>query len=416
MALTLRGKTYYYIKRVPKRFSAFDKRKFVKICLKTDSESEALRKIPNIEESLLSYWIALSDGTGEADKFEAMVKIAADRGVRYRPENELMSRGVDEVLRRIEDLNAGEADDTVVSGAVLGAVERPTIKLSQVCDEFFELEKDKTAKKNENQIRKWKNPRLKALKNFIEVVGDMDMAKVERDDALEFRDWWQDRILKEKLSENSANKDMTYLSGSFQTIIDRKRLPIQNPFTGLRFQEDENPRPPFSLEWIKEKFLDIKGPNQEARDIFLTLINTGCRPAEVAGLLPEDIRLTDNVPHIKIRPNTSRDLKNATSKRDMPLVGVSLTAMRRNPDGFPRYSGKDTFSAAMNKHLKVKGLLETKDHSVYGLRHSFEDRLLDLNVPDRVAADLMGHTTVRERYGSGASLDQKMEVLLRLAL
>ena len=124
MALIRRGKTYYFVKRVPKLFSDYDKRGTVQISLKTESESEALRKVPEVEDSLLNYWTALADGTGKTDKFEAMVKIAAGRGVRYRPENELMSRGVDEVLRRIEDLNAGEADDTVVSGAVLGTNEK----------------------------------------------------------------------------------------------------------------------------------------------------------------------------------------------------------------------------------------------------------------------------------------------------
>ena len=416
MALTLRGKTYYYIKRVPKRFAAWDKRKFVKVCLKTDSQSEALRKIPDIDESLHNYWVALCDGTGDADKYEAMVKVAADRGVRYRPENELMGRGLEEVLRRIEALNPSEADDPVVSGAVLGSAKRPTIKLSQISEMYFELQKDTLLGKSEDQIRRWKNPRKKAFKNLIALLGDVDMASVERDDALEFRDWWQNRIVDEKLTANSANKDMTYISASFQTLIDRKRLPLQNQFKGLRFQEKDNPRPPFSLDWIGDKLLTVDGPNDEARDIFLTLINTGCRPAEVAGLLPEDICLTHNVPHIKVRPNTHRDLKNASSKRDMPLVGISLTAMRRHPDGFPRYAGKDRFSDDMNRYLRQKGLLESEEHTVYGLRHSFEDRLLSLDVPDRLAADLMGHATQRERYGSGASLVQKLEALGRLAL
>ena len=134
MALTLRGKTYYYTKRVPKRFAAWDKRKFVKVCLKTDSQSEALRKIPDVEESLHNYWVALCDGTGDADKYEAMVQVAASRGVRYRPENELMGRGLEEVLRRIEALNPSEADDPVVSGAVLGSAKRPKIKLSQISE------------------------------------------------------------------------------------------------------------------------------------------------------------------------------------------------------------------------------------------------------------------------------------------
>lgn len=419
MALVQQGTIYYFVKRVPRRFAAYDVRKFVKVCLKTDSESEALRKVAEVEDNLEQYWVALSDGSGDEAKYDAMVKLAAARGVRYRPEKELMSRGLDEVLRRIEALEPSEAKDPVISGAVLGVAKRPTIKLSEINEMVFELEKTKLVGKSADQVRRYKNPKLKAFKNLVGVLGDVDIASIERDDALEFRDWWQDKIVEEDLTANSANKDITNVSAALQMVIDRKRLPMDNPFKGLRFEQGKTKaRPPFSVSWITEMFTEarVSGPDVEARDIFLALVNTGCRPAEVAGLLPEDIRLTDNIPHIKIRANANRQIKNSASERDLPLVGISLTAMRRHPDGFPRYAGKDKFSGVMNRYLRGNGLMETQDHTVYGLRHSFEDRLLKLKEPDRLCADLMGHATARERYGLGATLDHKLEVLTRLAL
>jgi integrase len=419
MALVQQGTIYYFVKRVPRRFAAYDVRKFVKVCLKTDSESEALRKVAEVEDNLEQYWVALSDGSGDEAKYDAMVKLAAARGVRYRPEKELMSRGLDEVLRRIEALEPNEAKDPVISGAVLGVAKRPTIKLSEINEMVFDLEKTKLVGKSEDQVRRYKNPKLKAFKNLVGILGDVDIASIERDDALEFRDWWQDKIVEEDLTANSANKDITNVSAALQMVIDRKRLPMENPFKGLRFEQGKTKaRPPFSVSWITETFTEarVAGPDVEARDIFLTLVNTGCRPAEVAGLLPEDIRLVDNIPHIKIRANANRQIKNSASERDLPLVGISLTAMRRHPDGFPRYAGKDRFSYVMNRYLKGNGLMETQDHTIYGLRHSFEDRLLKLKEPDRLCADLMGHATARERYGLGATLDHKLEVLIRLAL
>ena len=419
MALVQQGTIYYFVKRVPRRFAAYDVRKFVKVCLKTDSESEALRKVAEVEDNLEQYWVALSDGSGDEAKYDAMVKLAAARGVRYRPEKELMSRGLDEVLRRIEALEPNEAKDPVISGAVLGVAKRPTIKLSEINEMVFELEKTKLLGKSEDQVRRYKNPKLKAFKNLVGILGDVDIASIERDDALEFRDWWQDKIVEEDLTANSANKDITNVSAALQMVIDRKRLPMENPFKGLRFEQGKTKaRPPFSVSWITEMFTEarVAGPDAEARDIFLTLVNTGCRPAEVAGLLPEDIRLADNIPHIKIRANANRQIKNSASERDLPLVGISLTAMRRHPDGFPRYAGKDKFSGVMNRYLRGNGLMETQDHTIYGLRHSFEDRLLKLKEPDRLCADLMGHATARERYGLGATLDHKLEVLIRLAL
>lgn len=67
----------------------------------------------------------------------------------------------------------------------------------------------------------------------------------------------------------------------------------------------------------------------QARLIVYALIETGCRPSEIANLLPEDIRLGDAVPHIRIRPRKGREIKTQTSIREIPLVGVSLEAMKR---------------------------------------------------------------------------------------
>jgi integrase len=146
------------------------------------------------------------------------------------------------------------------------------------------------------------------------------------------------------------------------------------------------------------------------------MINTGCRPSEICGLMADDIRLSDNIPHIKIRSNDARALKNQSAQRDMPLVGIALDAMRRHPEGFARYRGKDKFSDTVNKYLRKNGLLESAGHSAYSLRHSFEDRMLALNLPDRLAAELMGHALKRERYGAGPSLAQKADVVVRLAI
>jgi hypothetical protein len=41
--------------------------------------------------------------------------------------------------------------------------------------------------------------------------------------------------------------------------------------------------------------------------------------------------------------------------------------------------------------MRENGLRETPEHSVYSLRHSFEDRLLDRDVDERIRRDLMGH-------------------------
>lgn len=74
-------------------------------------------------------------------------------------------------------------------------------------------------------------------------------------------------------------------------------------------------------------------------------------------------------------------------------------------------SGADSFSAPMNKHLRAKGLFPEPGQSVYSLRHSFQDRLINANVLDRIQTQLMGHKFDRSEYGVGADLTKKREIL-----
>jgi integrase len=111
-----------------------------------------------------------------------------------------------------------------------------------------------------------------------------------------------------------------------------------------------------------------------------------------------------------------RTLKTNHSRRIIPLTGISLTAFQQFPNGFPRYADNPTLSDTINKFLRENGLMESERHTLYSLRHSFEDRMLAAGVDERIRRDLMGHALNRERYGSGADLKQLQELLLKIAL
>jgi hypothetical protein len=57
--------------------------------------------------------------------------------------------------------------------------------------------------------------------------------------------------------------------------------------------------------------------------------------------------------------------------------------------------------------MRENDLFPSEKHSLYSLRHSFQDRLTSANAGDRVQTDLMGHKFSREKYGNGASLQDK---------
>lgn len=421
MKLIQRGTTYYIRKRVPQRFAAVEPRQTVWISLHTDSQTLAQTKAPAAWAEMNEAWEARLAGNSEdaEERFEAARELAQARGFRYLPAKKVAALPTRIILDRVEAVMtvAGEPDK-LEAAAILGGAQEPPLTVQRALDLYWTLAKDKALGKSEDQVRRWKNPRLKAVRNFIDVVGDKPIKDITGDDMLDFRQWWVERVESEGLTANSANKDLVHLSDVLRTVNRMKRLGLMLPLSDLALKEGEQrQRPPFSNDWIKDKLLKpgaLDGLNTEARCILLGMVNTGYRPSEGAGLGPDQIRLDTSIPHISIEPN-GRQLKSEYARRVIPLAGVSLAAFQECPEGFPRYADKATLSATINKFLRANNLLETPAKSMYSLRHAFEDRMLAAGVDDRIRRDLFGHRLDRERYGRGASLEQLHEIVQGLA-
>ena len=392
-------------RRVPKRYEAVEPRKFVWVSLHTDSQSVAASKATVAWDLMIEGWEArlAGDSSDAETRFEAARELAAVRGFRYLNASTVAKLPLEEILQRVETVPGTAAkSDLIEASEVLGGATEPPITVRRALELFWTLAADRTIGKSDDQQRRWKNPYIKALKNLIAVVGDKAIAQITGDDMLDFRQWWMDKIEAEKLTPNSANKDLTHIGSVLKTVNKMKRLGLVLPPSDLAFKAGEpNRRPPFSNQWIKDKLLApgaLKGLNTEARCIVLGMVNTGYRPSEGAALLPHHIRLEHSVPHISIEPD-GRQLKSSSSKRIIPLAGISLEAFRECPQGFPTYRDNPGLSDTVNKFLRENGLLETPGHTLYSLRHSFEDRMLAARVDDRIRRDLFGHSMLRERYG-----------------
>jgi len=418
MAIKKRGKTLSLYKRVPKRYESVESRKFIWLALHTDSPTVAERKAGPAWEALVEAWEAkLAGDTSDAEqRFAAARDLAAARGFRYLRADQVAKLPRGELLERIAAVGGTDANPDVRDAeALLGGAQQPAITVSRALELYWDLTADQLRGKSDDQVRRWKNPRIKAIKNFIAVVGDKPLDDITGDDMLDFRGWWLERMDAQDLTANSANKDLIHLGNVLKTVNKMKRLNLVLPLSDLSFKEGEaKQRPPFSTGWIRNELLApgaLDGLNDEAKAIFLAMINTGARPSELASLTADQIVLDSNVPYIKIEPH-ERQLKSRNARRVIPLIGVSLEAMRCHPEGFPRYRRTSaSLSATVNKYLRTHGLLETPAHTLYGLRHSFEDRLLAADVDERVRRDLMGHALNRERYGKGASLENLQAIL-----
>lgn len=416
---------WYFVKRVPRQFQALDRRGTVRIALHTDSEVEARSKAPEIERGLWAYWHALSRGdqSAAAKRFGAVKSIAEARGFAYRPAAELAAAEIEELVARLEALRQnGRLASPVEVEAVLGTVDPPEIPITQEMADHLTATADRTATMAEHQRRRYENTRRRTAADFASVVGDKSLKKITAEDATAFRDWWVERVVG-GMNPNTANKQIGHLSDLFKTVAKLRKESLGNPFAGLRLHEGQKTsRVPFSEQWIRTKLAApgaLDGLNPEARSILLVMVNTGARPIEIINAEARDWLVSEPIPYLRIRARRGALLKTSESWRDIPLVGVSLEAAKAiaSGGGCVRYRGdSSTWSATVGKYLGENGLREEPECTPYSLRHSFDDRLLDAGVDDRIRADLMGHKYARPSYGAGGRLVRVHMEIMRIAI
>jgi hypothetical protein len=421
-------------RRVPRDLVDLVGQSTIKIALGTDSLIVARQRVGAVNADCEAHWKALrlADGDEAANavraRFAAAQAQARRFGFDYRSVDDLATGPLEDLLARVEvagGAGAAEPRGRALAAGLLGGVPRPPLTWAAAFKLFEEATATDRTGFGPDQLRRWRNPRLLAIRNFEAVAGSVALAEITRSQALDFRAWWIDRILDEDMTGEAANKSFGFLSAMFRTVNDLQRLGLDNPFTGLSVklrQGDE--RLPFDTDWIANTLLapgTLSGLNDEARWVLFIKAETGARTREICGLDPDgpgggDIRIDADVPHIVIQPNQFRGLKNAHTRRSIPLVGAALSAAKAMPGGTGRYrTGADSLSATVNKFLRENNLLATPQHSFNSLRHSFEDRLTAVEALEKVQAALMGHRYARPRYGAGPSLAQKQALLRRIA-
>lgn len=426
--LSKRGGVWYYVRRVPKAFEAVDPRRPVKlstgIMVRDDrAGAKAARKAKQLEIDLEASWRASAGHTAQdaALRLDDARARAQALGLPYKPIEDVVREDLAEILRRVTALEAGDRrHDPATVAAAVGGVPLPAIMLSGLPGEVEIAKKAMLSKYSPNQLRKWRNGKVRAIARLVEVVGDKPFDRLSREDAVRFVDWWSERVADGEVVADTANRNLTHITGMISAVARRHRLALDRVFAGLRLEgEASRPRPPFSAWWIVNRLLapgSLDAMNAEERAILLVMVNTGARPSEIANLRAAHVHLEADIPHVQVRPD-DRVLKTEFSWRDLPLVGVSLQAMRQFPDGFPRYRDNgDALSAAANKFLEEHGLRETPKHTLYSLRHAFKDRLRETPATDELKDELMGHDTKKPKYGDGHGLHLKLKIVEQIAL
>lgn len=435
--LKRRGRMFHYLRRVPTRFRALDPRGTIQRTLRTASSLVAEERRDLLEAADHDYWAGLAGLALLEDDPDAQARLRAALETRYHAaclqavakgrgqtavETVLRDLALGTLLDRLEARGTAPGPATATAMAVRTA---PPAPLSAA----FELYCERIAAgdlilKSPAQRREWQRGKARSVNNFIQVVADKPIGEITREDALKFYAWWAQRF-KPKAgatapSGSAANRDLGTLRrlyAEYFAYFGEERA--VNPFHRLAFKAVSLGRiPAFEDAWVRERILvpgALDALNDQARYLLLTLIETGCRPSEVAALTRDDIVLDGAAPFIRIQPRHGREIKTLASIRDIPLVGVAEEAMRRAPQGFPRYRDRgNRLSRDLMAGLRDGGLLPSERHRVTSFRHAFEQRMLEAGIDFGLRCRLMGHAINRPAYGDGGSIAFRRRELLKI--
>jgi integrase len=253
----------------------------------------------------------------------------------------------------------------------------------------------------------------RTTKYLSEAIGEKTIGNIQKTDAILFRDYLVTRGLKGPSIGRVFGNARTIINIAFSELgIDKP-----NPFSGVFIDTSIGSarRNGFkSVDLLRLKKI-CHQYDDELRHILALICDTGMRLSEAVGLRHSDLALVHQYPHVMVQPNAHRRLKTASSTRSIPLVGDALWAAKRlaskNQNGeylitrYNRYDRTDgnSASAALNKWLKQN---EFVGYSVHSLRHSFRDRLREVECPVDIANQLGDwmNKGIGSQYGYGYQL------------
>jgi len=358
-----RDGVYYYVRRVPYDLTSHYGVKRLCFSLKTKSASAAVRASKSINQRLEDYWLGL----------------------------------------RLQNMDI-PAIQVVKSN---DAHENDTLLMSEACELYLRLKgvgKDKvfirTANRNTQYVTK--------------LLGDRPISSYSSNEAAQFRDWCVEQGMGIKTVKRVFASDRAIIN----LAISEEGFDCSNAFAKTYFPDDEgsNSRQPISITDIKKVQSLCRDNDDEMRWLIALISDTGMRLGEAAGLLKDDFKLDEPIPHIDLKPHPWRTLKTRGSQRLIPLTNEALWASKRlleaNNDSifaFPRYCDKtgckaNSASGGLNKWLHQ---YVPNNCVIHSFRHSIRDRLRAVECPSDIVDAIGGWKTsgVGHGYGNGYPLE-----------
>ena len=372
--LKRRSGIYYFTRRIPNDLQRQYKRDRLYVSLRTRSRRKAMAASERLSNELEALWS------------QAHIKSIVHR------------------ISPVEGLNATVTELSSGSATADEIVTLPPL-LSEALETYLNLKGRDRSPSFESSVRR-------SVSYLIAELGDKPIKSYSRIDALSLRD----ALMRRKLSVASIKRNFNNINALTGLVCRELGHSAPSTFRGLFFKEPAVQKQRIS---VPDKQLQVlqaqcRKVDDEARWLLALISDTGMRLSEAIGLSRDDIRLSDDTPHILIHPHPWRRLKTIGSKRKVPLIGSALWAAKRiistsgSSFAFPSFCNgqvlkSNSVSARLNKWLKLK---IGDEYVIHSLRHSFRDRLRAVDCPSEVADALGGWSTktVGQSYGAGHNL------------
>jgi integrase len=315
-------------------------------------------------------------------------------------------------------------------------------------------------KKSRNPSRTTLREFSYAIDRFVELHGDMPVAKITRRHVLHFREALQDLPIRRSGKLRNAplpelvewskhhpraprvsNATVNKLLGGVQAVALWARdngliaddAPWADPFANMRLSEDSPTREPWRLEELRLLFTSAvftkrarptAGRGEAAFWLPLLGLFTGARLGELAPLTTADVTTDEpsQIPMITIRedPEQDRRLKTAGSARVVPVhpelvrIGfLRFVEQARSKEGAsarlfplltpgPRGGFGEAWSKWFGRYIRDLGI-HNRASVFHSFRHGFKDALRAAEVSEDVNDALTGHAgpgTVGRQYGA----------------
>ncbi|MBA2658778.1 MAG: tyrosine-type recombinase/integrase [Nitrosospira sp.] len=421
-----RGTTFYYQKKIPLDLvDRYGGKVLIKVNLKTTDLKQVAIQVAKLNKQYESTWASLRHNPNMSPQSvrDSAIKLLAQYGLQPQfPQHD--ESGLDAFIDTLQAKEraytggTGEGEEEHISHEeFLSSVElealrlineKPQLRLSDALEVYLSGHPKKNDEKFVTYVQR-------VWDKLMGLMGDKGVMEVTRADANEY----VARVLTGGSKTGTVQRQINVIRAVFNVVIVERELGKTNPFLRLRIAglgEDSKVRAGFDMPQLKTLIRACRDKDDDVRWLIGLQVDLGCRLGEVVGLALCDLHLEESTPYVAIRPHPWRTLKTKSSKRNIPLVGISLWAAQRiawsakkgQLYAFPRYTSEteckaNNASATLNKWLQSLGI----DKTTHELRHTMRDRLRHVNAPKPIqdAVGGWGREDVGDTYGLGYGLE-----------